>query len=349
MDFSIILKDLTQYPAVSGYEKKISVKIGELFKTNCDIVETDSLYNVVGIKKGFSGSGKKVMIIAHSDEIGFLVKNITENGFVKFSCTGYVDSAILPCQEVVIHGARDIPGGIAAKPAHALNREDYMKRVNIEDLSIDTGMCSNKIAEFVTVGDSISFKAVPGKLQGSAFSSKSLDNRCGIVSMLNIMNSISVVKHDADIYFAATVQKEFNLCGARITIQKYKPDIAIVLDACPGCVSSRHHEEALIPGKGPVIGIGPNLDRKMVKNLICLAREENIPFQYNVFAESTGTETWVTQVSRLGIPTALVALPVRYMHTAVETVNLNDIRYISRLVSRYITKSDIETEEFLCY
>ena len=87
----------------------------------------------------------------------------------------------------------------------------------------------------------------------------------------------------------------------------------------------------------------------MVKNLIYLAREENIPFQYNVFAESTGTETWVTQVSRLGIPTALVALPVRYMHTAVETVNLNDIRYISRLVSRYITKSDIETEEFLCY
>lgn len=154
MDYINILKDLSTYPGVSGQEDKLSGYIAKLFEKYCDSVEIDEFYNVIGIKKGIGGSGgRRIMVTAHLDEIGLMVKSIDEKGFITVSNIGGVDSKVLLAQEVVIHGKKEIYGIIGAKPPHLLTPEEIKKAVKMEDLVIDTGLSAEEVRKYVSVGD----------------------------------------------------------------------------------------------------------------------------------------------------------------------------------------------------
>lgn len=349
MDYANVLKELSVFPGVSGYEKKLSEYVVKLFKQYCDDVQMDKFYNVIGIKRGTSNARKKIMVTAHLDEIGMMVKSIHDKGFVKFTNIGGIDTKILPAQEVVIHGKRDLPGIIGAKPPHLLKKEEVRKAVKMDDMAIDTGLSSEEIKDVVSIGDIITFKVEPVELKNNKFSSKSLDNRSGVAALIDVMENLAKLNHQCDVYFAATVQEEVGLRGARITAYNIYPDLAVVLDACQGDIPDVSKDEIYTLGKGPAIAVGPNLHKGLMNNIIKIAKDENIPYQIDVEPGNTGTEAWAIQVSRSGIPTALISIPLRYMHTTIETLNIDDIKYTGRLVSRFISTIEDGTEEISCF
>ncbi len=167
-------------------------------------------------------------------------------------------------------------------------------------------------------------------------SAKALDNRAGVATLITAMKMLGNVKHACEIYFVSTSQEELHLAGVSAAAYTIKPDIAIVVDACHGDMADGPKDEMYYLGKGPAIGIGPLLQKKLSKAFVDIAKEEGIPFQKDIEPGDTGTEAWATQVSRSGIPTALLSIPVRYMHTPVEVVSLEDVKNTARLITRFI-------------
>ncbi len=350
MDVTGILKELLSVPAVSGFEKEFTGLVKGLMEAECDEVRIDSFYNVIGVKKGSGTNRKRIMLTAHYDEIGFIVSHIDDEGFVKISGIGGVDGKILLSQEVVIHGKEDIYGVIGAKPPHLIKPEEIKKAVKIEDLSIDTGMGAGKLKEFISLGDVVTFKSLLTMLQDSKISSKSFDNRCGIAALIGTLYEISQERHEADIYFAATTQEEVGLRGAAVAAYNIEPAAAVVIDACHGDMPDSPKEETYTLGKGPAIAVGPNLHRNLTNRIIETAKQNEIPYQIDIEPGDTGTEAWAVQVTRSGIPTVLVSIPLRYMHTTVETVHIPDIENTSRLCSNFIKGlTTEELEAILCF
>jgi tetrahedral aminopeptidase len=348
MDYISKVKELSTYTAVPGYEKELSHNIKKMFEKYCQSVEIDDFYNVIGIKKGSGMENKKIMITAHIDEIGFMVKSIDERGFIKLSNLGGIDSKILLSQEVIIHGKKKITGIIGAKPPHLLKAEEAKKSVKIDQLSVDTGMDEKTIREFVSIGDIVSFKAEPFALKGNKVSGKTMDNRCGLMALLVIIEELAKIRHEDDIYIVATTQEEVGTRGAIIASYNVQPDIAVVIDACHGDTPDAPKRVNTALGKGPAIGVGPNLHKGITKKIMEIAKDVNIPFQIDVEPGDTGTEAWATQVSRSGIPTILLSIPVRYMHTTIETVNIDDIKNTGRLAAEFIARFDSGREGLLC-
>ncbi len=342
-----MLKELSIKTAVSGNENNASLYIKSLFEPYCDSTEVDRFHNVIGIKKGEAG-GKRIMVTAHYDEIGFIVSGIDDKGFVKFSNIGGIDSKILLSQEVIIHGKRDVYGIIGAKPPHLLNADEVKKAVKKDSLVIDIGMDEKKAKELLSIGDVISFKAEPFSLKGNKLSAKSLDNRAGVAAAVLMLKELDEIKLRHEVTVVATVQEEVGLRGANIAAFNVHPDIAIVIDACHGDMTDVPKVETFNLGKGPAVGIGPNLHRKLSKKIMDIASEENIPYQVDVEPGDTGTEAWAIQVSRLGVPVILLSIPLRYMHTTIETLSEKDVKNTARLAARFISRLH-EMEGILCY
>ncbi|HOV25405.1 MAG TPA: M42 family metallopeptidase [Pseudobacteroides sp.] len=340
MDYKKILKELVSIPAVSGFESMSAEIIKGHMEGKCDEVSIDSFFNVIGVKRGIGESPKKIIITAHYDEIGFLVKSIDDNGFLKLTGMGGVDPKLLLAQEVVIHGKRDIEGVIGAKPPHLLKPEETKKAVKLEDLSVDTGLDKDEVKNNISIGDTVTIKVPFLELQGSKVSSKTMDNRSGVAAVIGIMNMLSDIKLNNDIYFVATTQEEVGLRGAQVSSYAIDPDVAIVIDACHGDMPDCPKESVYPLGKGPAIGLGPNLHRKLTKKLFDVAKENDISYQIDIEPDNTGTEAWAIQVSRLGISTVLVSIPVRYMHTGTETLDITDIENTVRLIKEFLTALD---------
>lgn len=331
MDYKGILKQLVFQAAISGREEKMSFFLKDLFGNFCQEVHIDRFFNVTGVKRG-SGKGR-VLVTAHYDEIGFLVKSIDERGFIRLTSVGGLDNKILPAQEVIIHGKEEVYGVIGAKPPHLLDSEEKKKVIKLEEMYVDTGMTAEALKKLVSVGDAVTLRPKYRELLNGRISAKTVDNRCGVTALIATMQELSKLKHDCDVYFAVTTQEEFELAGAISAAYSIQPDLAIVIDACHGDVHDAPEDEVYLLGKGPAIGIGPQLDRIYTKKLFETAKENNIPYQTDVEVGDTGTEAWAVQVSRAGIPTTLISIPVRYMHTAIETVDMKDIINTAKLAS----------------
>lgn len=347
MEIAKCLEYLSGLIAVAGFEATAAAKIADTFKDYCDEVRIDKFFNVFFLKKGFNKSAKKVLITAHSDEIGFLVNAIDDKGFIGISPIGGIDSKILLAQEVIIHGREDIPGIIGAMPPHLMKPEDAGKAVKIKDLRVDTGLKGDELKKTVSIGDVVSLKAGFSIMNKNKASGKSFDNRTGIVCMVEILKYLKDINHENDIILIASTQEETSLVGITTAAYALKPDVAIVIDACHGDIPDLSKDVSSTPGKGPEISIGPNLHQGMVEKLFELGKDICIPFQKMVESGDTGTEAWATQVSGCGIPTALLSIPIRYMHTAVETVNLEDIKYTARIITEFLKLSSEKLERVL--
>jgi tetrahedral aminopeptidase len=336
------LEKLCALEAVSGFEDRVSEKIKKIFSKHCDEVYIDKFYNVIGKKNGKGNHSQKILVCAHYDEIGFIVKGIDDNGFLRLSTAGGIDPKILLAKEVMIHGKKDLIGIIGAMPPHLLKPEEAKKAVKIDDIYVDTGIGSQKIKEIVSIGDAVTFLGEGFALSKNRFSAKSVDNRAGVAALVECMEYIKGIdsESEADVYFVASVQEEVGLRGIITAAYNVEPDIAIVIDACHGNIPDAAKDEAYNLGKGPCIGIGPNLCKKLAQKLIKTAENENIPYQLDVEPGDTGTEAWAVQVSREGVSTALISIPVRYMHTDIETVDISDIKNTGKLVSGFMQHSD---------
>lgn len=345
------LEKLSNEISVSGYEHNITQLITDEFKYYTDEVTVDKLGNVIAEKKGGKKSKNiKVMIAAHMDEIGLIVKYIEDTGFIRFTQVGGFDPRTLLAQEVIVHGKEKLFGVIGAKPPHLQVPSERSKAINMDDLTIDVGFDKDTVCKLVEVGDIITIRRKFEQLHGDIVTGKALDDKAGIVTMYECAKELENLKHEANIYFVSTVQEEIGTRGAIVSTYKINPDIGIAIDVGFGATPELSKEDTIVLGEGPAITIGGNIHSGLREKLVEIAKEYNIPFQYEIAPGPTGTDAWSMQITRGGIPCLVISLPLRYMHTSVEVIDINDIKNTARLLARFISFITSQNlEELLCY
>ncbi len=344
MKASEYLKILDGEFGVSGNESDIRKCITKLFSDFCEEVYTDTLGNVIGIKKGTNPSAPSLMIEGHMDELGFMVSDITDNGSIRFVPIGGFDPKILPGIEVTVWGKEKLFGVIGATPPHLLSGKSKVSKIS--DLCIDLGMSKEKAESLVSIGDIVTINTFFTPLMGDIVAARCIDDRGGVAIVLKALEILSTFKLENDIIAVATVQEEVGLRGAKTAAAHIKPGCAIAIDVCHG-TSPGVSEDAFPCGKGPVITMGPNLHRKMTQKLIELAKRDGIDLQLEVCRGDTGTDAWEIQVSGAGVPTALLSVPLRYMHSNYEVCDTNDLESAAKLISSFAVQ--LKEGECLCW
>jgi len=337
-----LLKALTEAPGPSGHEGAVREIVEEHWRPLADDLRTDAMGSLIAHQRGNGDEPRPaVMIAAHLDEIGLIVTGI-EREFLRVHALGGIDRRVLLGLEVVVHAQRDLPGVIGSRPPHVLHPDEHDKILDWEEIFVDVGLTSDEVAELVEVGDHITISRELAELKGHRLAGKALDNRASVVATTLVLEMLRERAHAWDVYGVATVQEEVGVKGAITSAYGLAPDLAIAMDV----TFAKQHDDSK-PGtfnldKGPTIVIGPNFHPQVVERLQKVAKAAEIPFQTEVAAGSSGTDAWGIQVAREGIPTGLIALPVRYMHQPVETIARRDIERAARILTEFI--ADLEAD-----
>ncbi|HZK84174.1 MAG TPA: M42 family metallopeptidase [Desulfosporosinus sp.] len=333
---------------VSGYEGSIASLVMERFGALTDEVRCDTFGNVYALKKGHS-KRSKIMLAAHIDEIGLMVTKISPRGFLSFTSIGGVDQRTLLSQEVLVHGRETIPGIIGALPPHLLQNGDSGQAVKMADMTIDVGLSLSKIKEVIQVGDTITLKRETYPLLNNVIAGKSLDDRAGVVVMMVCLEELSHLQHTHDVIAVATTQEEVGVRGALTSAYTLNPDLAVAIDVTHASTPDTKGEVTIELGKGPAVALGPNIHPAIYRHFSETAHEHRLPFQIEPIPGESGTDAWAIQVTQAGIPTGLISIPLRYMHTSVETIDLQDVLNSGKLLAHFIASLPDDLEEFICY
>jgi endoglucanase len=324
-----LLKTLSEAHGVPGSEGDVRDIMKKELARHCKI-EVDRMGNLIA-KKG--NGKKKVMLAAHMDEIGLMVKHIDEKGFIRFTPLGGFFDQTLVSQRVLIHTKnKKVPGVIGSRPPHLMKEEERKKGVESKDMFIDAGFKSNKEAAKagVSIGDYITFERSFQELKGDIVTGKAFDDRIGCLVLLEVMKRL---KSKHTVYGVGTVQEEVGLKGARTSAFKINPDFAIAIDVIPtGDYPGIKEEESPIKiGEGPVIEIADASGRGLIthpeikERLIKAAKRKRIKHQLSV-GEGGTTDATAIHLTREGIPSGVVSIPIRYVHSPVEVASMKDIK-----------------------
>lgn len=338
-----LIKRLSGAVGVTGYTGSNSVQevVAAELRPYVDRVEQDRLGSVTGVKLGEQApSGdrerRKVMLAAHLDEIGAVVSSI-DRGFLRFSRIGGLDSRVLMGQEVLVHGRRELPGIIGSISPHLLPPDQPNNKVVMEDLHIDVGLPPPEVTELVQVGDLISFARAPAEMLNGLLSGKAMDNRSSIAAMIVCLQELQKLRHHWDVYAAATADEEWSsYLGATTRAYAIHPDVALVMDVTFADLS----EASTKLNDGPVITSGPSNHRVLRERIIKICQELELKYQTEVSNSSSGTDAYAVEISREGVPTLLISIPSRYMHSPVETVHPKDVERAGRLLAHFIAGLD---------
>lgn len=347
MELHELLQKLTEIDGVSGFEKNVGNYIEEVFASQLDSIRKDSLGNLIAFKKGSGEGMPKVILCAHMDEIGLMVTRLEEGGFLHFTSVGGFDQRTLPGQQVTVYGKKPVTGIIGFKAPHLQKTTEKGKSVKMEDLFIDTGLSMDEIRDLVRPGDIVAIQRNFLTLQEKCRAGKALDDRAGVALLWQCLQELSRISHMADVYLVATVQEEVGVRGATTATYGVAPDIGIAIDVCHGNFPGAAEHEVSELGKGPVITSGPNIHPLVAEKLQQIACEYHLPYQKDVSPGPTGTDARAIQVSLEGIPTGLLSIPLRYMHTSVELLDLEDIKVGGRLLAYFVAGIDSEFVEGL--
>jgi len=339
-EYTEVLEKLSKQFGITGQEGRIARIILSEIKDCIDNHEFTPLGSLIAVKRGSLERHPKLMISAHIDEIGFVVSNILEGGFLRVSPRGGIDFKILPSKEVVIHSSNEeILAIFSMIPPHLLSEEERKKPLNYDKLILDTGLSEEEVKRKIKIGDVVTFRGKFLKLKGEKVSGKSLDDRAGALISIALLRELSYLKNIWDVYCVFSTQEEVGSQGCYTSTFIIKPDIGIAIDVTIGEQPDITEFDYKL-GEGTAIGVGPNFTPKIVKDLINTAREENLKFTLEPMSRPGGTDAAVIQIARAGIPTALLSIPLRYMHTPAEVVNINDIKNTVKLLLSYIKRLD---------
>lgn len=345
------LELLSNHHGVSGFESTINDKIISYFEKYTDEISIDKLGNITALKKGNSSGEKvKIMLAAHMDEIGLMVKDIEENGFLRFTSVGGIDPRTILGQEVIVHGKENLFGVIGAKPPHLQDPSEQNKAIKMEDMTIDIGLAYDKVNDLVNIGDIVTMNRNLIELKNNRVAGKALDDRAGLVALFECLKELSNLSHEADVYFVATVQEEVSMAGSLTASYRINPDIGIAVDVGFGKTPELDKSDSIELSAGPGITLGGNIHPGLRKKLVSTATEHNIPHQMEITVGPTGTDARAMQITREGIPALVLSIPLRYMHTSVEVVDMADIKNTGKLLAFFIKEiSNENLEGLLCY
>jgi len=336
------LKQLSEASGVSGYEGDVRELVRAEFAPYCDETRVDAMGNLIALRKGNPPQGtarRSIMLAGHMDEIGLLVTQF-EKGFLRFATVGGFDLRVLVGQEVVVHGRQDLPGIIGARPPHVLSEEERETVIPLDKLFIDVGLSEEEVRRIVHVGDVITLHRPFIELGGGLVSGKAFDDRAAVVCLDICLQHLAIMKHAWDVYAVATVQEEVGLKGAMTSTFGIMPDVGIAVDVGHGNMLGVSEVDTVTIGGGPALGFGPNIHPLIYARLVETAKAYEIAYQMDPVPGRSGTDAWAMQVAQQGVPTGLISIPQRYMHTTVETLALKDLERIGRLLALFIANLD---------
>jgi endoglucanase len=339
-DLVPFLKELLSLPGLSGNETPVLEVIQRTWGPLSDSLRVSRMGSLEALKSGQGDSPRpSILLAAHMDAIGMMVTGVVD-GFLSFTRIGGVDPRVLPGQPVMVHGREKLPGIVVQPPDHLSPPEIGARPLPLDRLWVDVGRTAEETARLVRPGDLISYNTAPVELSGELIAGHTLDNRASVAAVTHCLEILSRRIHSADVYAVATVEEEVTFGGGYTSAFHIQPDLAIAIDVCqaqgPGTA------EAHIPllGNGAVVGKGPNIHPYIQRALSKTAEEMEIPFIKRGMAAHSGTDAYPMQITAGGIPTGVISIPLRYMHTPVEVVSLKDIRRVGRLLAEFITTLD---------
>ena len=330
------LKELTDLPGVSGDEGQVRAFIADKMQNLCDELVTDSIGNLICLKKGTDENPKRLMVCAHMDEVGLICSRITDDGFIKFKCVGGIDTRVLVSKKVRI-GRRLISGVIGAKAIHLQEKEEREQVPKVTDLYIDIGATDKAEAEkHVSVGDYCVFDSEFVEFGSGFIKAKALDDRLGCACLM----SLAEERFAFDLYLVFTVQEEVGLRGARVAAERIRPDAAIVLEGttCSDVYGTDEKDYSTISGGGAALSIldrGTYYDKELTNALYATAKQHEIPVQFKQTA-SGGNDAGAIHTAAGGVKTAAISVPARYIHSPSSVVNKSDYEALKALIHTFL-------------
>lgn len=343
VDVSLLSKTC-EIAGAPGFEKRIRDFIMEQVSPFVDEVQVDNLGNVIAIKKASNNpEGKRVMLAAHMDEIGFIVKHIDDNGFLRFHTLGGFDPKTLVAQRVIVHGTKDLIGVMGTKPIHVMSPEERNKMPQVTDFFIDMGMPKSEVEKYISIGDPITRDRELIEM-GDCVNCKSIDNRVAVYIQLETLKQLENPAYD--VYAAFTVQEEVGLRGANVAAHQINPDFGIALDTTiafdvPG---AQPHEKVTELGKGTAIKIMDAMticDYRMVAFMKATADKHQILWQPEILTAG-GTDTaGVQRMGKQGAIAGAISIPTRHLHQVIEMAHKEDIANSIRLLKACLEEMDV--------
>lgn len=319
---------------VTGFEGNAAAVARELLAPYCDRTEIDRCGNVLGWKSCGKPDAKTVLLDAHLDQIGFMVTDVLEGGFLRFTQVGGIDPRMLLGAEVTILTETPRYGVIACMPPHLLKAGEENKAVPMHEMLIDTGLLDAKAV--IPIGTPVVFAQPPYALAQGQLTGKCLDDRAGFIAIVDAMRRLQDADLSVDIVVCGSVHEETDSLGALTASYRVRPDYGIAVDVSHAKTPDSGSDEAFEFGGGVLVGMGPNLHRGLTNALLRTARAEEIPHQIEVMEGNTGTNAWDMQVVRSGIAMGLLSIPLKYMHTPIETIQLSDVEAVSKLIAAFL-------------
>ncbi len=327
--------------SVTGYETYDSVALGDLL-AGFDEDHTDVVGNRLLVRRCARENAPRILIDTHFDEIGMLVCEILEDGFLRVVNVGGLDLRTLPSAEVRIYGKTVLDGVIASTPPHLQSADEEKKLVPVTELLIDTGYSKEELEQLVRIGTPVGFAPRYEFLANDRLVGKGLDNKacaaCAVDAILNVPRE----ELAGDVYLLLSVHEETdNIGGAAAGAFAVEPHYAMVVDVNLGRTPDTKKSETVVMGKGPSITRSAIVDRKLTKMTEEAAARAEIPWQVSVAPTNTGTNTSALHLVKNGIPTVDVGVPLRAMHTFVEMMDMKDAAWLSNLIRAFVTDRQI--------
>lgn len=333
------LRHITALPGVPGHEHTTAPGVERAYRLFADRVTRDRIGNVYGWVDGTGPAPRpRALLAAHMDRIGFLVKRIETGGFLRVTQVGGFDARTLPGKEVVVHGKSPVVAVFGTKPPHLQKRGESDRVIPLEDLYLDTGRSEAEVRRLVRIGAMVTLRQPPVDLLGGRLAAPGMDDRAGIVVVIRTLELLRERRPVWDVVGVGTIEEEFGIgfLGARTAAEAVDPRLGIAIDVSHGDMPGAREGDTVPVGGGPSLCVGANIHPKILDGLKSTARGLGMPYSVEGCAMQSGTDAMDIQISREGIPTAVLGIPCRYMHTGVETVDPRDVDRCARLLASYL-------------
>lgn len=307
----------------------------ELLRPYVDDARLDVMGNLIAIKRCAKPAAPTVMLDAHMDEIGLIITGY-EKGFLRFHALGGVDPRMLPALEVKLLTEEPMYGVIDTLPPHLLDAEEREKPLAADKLYIDVGLDEDAVRRLVPLGTAAVFASRVGRLGENRLCGKSMDDRSCVAVLIRALQLLEGEELNCHVALLLAAQEELGCRGAVTGAYAVAPEAAIAVDVTHGQSPDAPKSETFVLGGGPAIGVGPNINRAVSDKLISLAKAAEIDVQIEVLPGHSGTDAWPIQVSREGVATGVLSLPLRYMHTPLEVLDLRDAESCARLLALWL-------------
>lgn len=335
MELDTSLRRLCAVSGPSGRVGAVAAAATELLKPLVDEVSRDKLNNVLGVRRCGKAGAKAVLLDAHLDEIGFVVTG-HEEGFLRFSTIGGVDPRMLPGREITLMTQPEGFGVVAAKPPHVLAAGEADKAISLDNLRIDVGLSQEEAQKRYPVGTTAVYRQEYTRLQEDRVSSKALDDRAGFCVLLRTLELLQNDPLKVDVWVLGSNMEETGGDGAAAAAYHVHPDYAVAVDVTFGTQPDVSKDKGFALGGGPVIGVGPNMARWLTRRFQQVAQDQNINTQLEIMSGNSGTNGWDIQIAREGVATQVLSIPLRYMHTPMEVIDLRDVEQTAQLLAAVV-------------